>query len=210
MKAIKIILIFFIIVTILKISDSENLRKAHDFRTWESICQILSCKPILDRCIRNNCLGKDDCRNCVLSEYQMCVRCVDGLLDEQYFTINGAQTIICDPVNNIHLTTCNFYCRMKESLTWKCEQAGGYPLCNCEQELTTSTTTTQLPTTTTTAKTTTTTQLPTTTTTTQLPTTTTTPKTTTTTQLPTTTTTAKTTTTTRQSLGSLICMFCKN
>jgi hypothetical protein len=30
---------------------------------------------------------------------------------------------------------------MKERLTWKCEQIGGYPLCNCERELITTTTT---------------------------------------------------------------------
>jgi hypothetical protein len=54
---------------------------------------------------------------------------------------------------------------MKESLAWKCEQIGGYPLCNCKSELktTTASTTTQLPTTIT-ATTPTTTQLPTTTT----------------------------------------------
>jgi hypothetical protein len=31
---------------------------------------------------------------------------------------------------------------MKESLTWKCEQAGAYSLCNCKTEIITSTTTT--------------------------------------------------------------------
>jgi hypothetical protein len=129
--------ICFVIITIelIKGLNSENLN-TQDPRGWESICSILSCKSVLDNCIRNNCIGKDNCRNCVLSENQMCVRCVDGLWNEQYFPINGTQTIICDPVNNLHLTTCNFYCRMKESFVWKCEQIGGYPLCNCETYLT--------------------------------------------------------------------------
>jgi hypothetical protein len=135
----KLLLGLAIIVTIFKVISSEHLR-SQDQRGWESICSILSCKPVLEFCIRNNCLGKDDCRNCVISENPICVRCVDGLLDEQYFTINGAQTILCDPVNNLHQTTCNFYCRMKETITWKCEQIGGYPLCNCESELISTTT----------------------------------------------------------------------
>jgi hypothetical protein len=143
----KLLLGFAIIVTIFKVISSEHLRSQNQ-RGWESICSILSCKPILDRCVRNKCLGKDECRNCVLSEYQMCERCVDGLLNDKDFTINGKPTIICDPVNNLHLTTCNFYCRMKETITWKCEQIGGYPLCNCESDLmttTTETTTTKIP-----------------------------------------------------------------
>jgi hypothetical protein len=132
------ILLSLIIILIAQNSETQVPR------SWESICSILSCKPVLENCIRNNCTGKENCRNCVLSENQMCVRCVDGLLNEQYFTINGAQTIICDPVNNLHQTTCNFYCRMKESFVWKCEQAGGYPLCNCESEPITTTTTTTI------------------------------------------------------------------
>jgi hypothetical protein len=145
----KILLSLLIIIFIIKGIKTNNL-KQHE-RGWESMCQILSCKPVLENCIRNNCLGKDGCRNCVLSENQMCVRCVDGLLNEQDFTINGKPTIICDPVNNLHQTTCNFYCRMKETITWKCEQIGGYPLCNCDSELiSTSTITTPAPTTTTT------------------------------------------------------------
>jgi hypothetical protein len=64
----------------------------------------------------------------------MCVRCVDGLLNEKDYTINGKPTIECDPINNLHQVTCNFYYRMKESLAWKCEQRGGYPLCYCESK----------------------------------------------------------------------------
>jgi hypothetical protein len=157
----KNLLYFLTTVTILKSLNCEHLKNYLNQRGWESICSILSCKPVLENCIRNNCLGKDDCRNCVLSEYQICVRCVDGLLDEQYFTINGKPTIKCDPVNNLHETTCNFYCRMKESVGWKCEQIGGYPLCNCDSEPPNPTrTTTPLPTTAITTKTTTTKPLP--------------------------------------------------
>jgi len=53
--------------------------------------------------------------------------------NDWYYFVNGTQTIICDPLNNFHLTTCNFYCRMIESLSSKCELMGGYPLCNCHE-----------------------------------------------------------------------------
>jgi hypothetical protein len=112
---------------------------------WESICSVLSCKPVLDNCIRKNCIGKDECRSCVQSENQICMRCFDSLINEQYFTINGNQTIICDQVNDFHQTTCNFFCRIKGSIAWKCEQFGGYPLCNCEIDLIT-TKTSEIPT----------------------------------------------------------------
>jgi hypothetical protein len=128
----KILLSLLIIIFIIKSIKTNNLK--HQERGWESICSILSCKPVLDNCIRKSCLGKDDCRNCVQSENQMCVRCVDGLLNEQDYTINGKPTIECDSANNLPQTTCNFYCRIKESLAWKCEQRGGYPLCNCESK----------------------------------------------------------------------------
>jgi hypothetical protein len=149
-------LLSLILIVILKIIDALN-SETQGARGWESICEILSCKPVLENCIRNNCLGKENCRNCVLSENQNCVRCVDGLWNEQYFAINGTQTIICDQVNNLHQTTCNFFCRMKNYLEWKCEQIGGYPLCNCKSELITptKTTTTTIATTTTTSTTTT-------------------------------------------------------
>jgi hypothetical protein len=151
------ILLSFILIVILKIIHAQN-SETQGAKGWESICEILSCKPVLENCIRNNCLGKDNCRNCVLSENKICIRCVDGLWNEQNFAINGTQTIICDQVNNLHQTTCNFFCRMKNSLEWICEQIGGNPLCNCKSELmaqTTTTTTTRLPTTTTTTYTTT-------------------------------------------------------
>ena len=119
-------------------------------RGWESICSILSCKPVLENCIRTNCIGKENCRNCVQNENEMCLRCVDGLINEENYLLNGNKTIICDSVNSLHLTTCNFYCRMKELLSWTCEQLGGYPLCNCKSSLmTTSLTTTTIITTTT-------------------------------------------------------------
>jgi hypothetical protein len=145
---------FSLIIVILIVKDIKSNSLKRQERGWESICSILSCKPVLENCIRNNCIGKDNCRNCVQSENQNCVRCVDGLWNEQYFTINGAQTILCDPVNNLHQTTCNFFCRMKNSLEWKCEQIGGYPLCNCEGEPMTPTTTTTTTTTATTSATT--------------------------------------------------------
>jgi hypothetical protein len=109
---------------------------------------------IIIQTTKKNCLGKDNCQNCVLSENQNCVRCVESLWNEQYFPLNGTQTIICDQVNNLHQTTCNFYCRMKESQTWKCEQIEGYPLCNCITEKITTTTLTSSTATTTTTTTT--------------------------------------------------------
>jgi hypothetical protein len=127
------ILLSLLTIAVLKIIVAQN-SKTQDLKVWENICRILSCKPVLDNCIRNNCMGKDECRNCVQSENSICVRCVDGLLNDQIFTINGTQTIICDPVNSLHQTTCNFYCRMKEGLRWKCELIEGNPLCRCRSE----------------------------------------------------------------------------
>ncbi len=88
----KILLSLLIIVTFIKDINTNKIWGKQDPRGWECICSILSSKPVLDNaCIRKSCLGKDDCRNCVQSENQMCVRCVDSLLDEQYFTKTANQ-----------------------------------------------------------------------------------------------------------------------
>jgi hypothetical protein len=125
---------------------------SYDQKNWESICSIFSCQPVFDTCILNQCFGIDSCRACVKTQNQNCLRCVDGIINEQYFSINGTQTIICDSINSLHETTCNFYCRMNEKENWKCETIGGYPLCNCygPNLISTSTITTTKPTTTTT------------------------------------------------------------
>ena len=131
-----------IVVTILLVTTCfvESLNSAQSERTWESICSLLSCQSVLDKCIRNECIGVSQCRNCVQNENQNCLRCVDSILNEQFNTLNGTQTIVCDAINNMHQTTCNFYCRMKEFESWKCEQVQQYPLCICyENNLSTTT-----------------------------------------------------------------------
>jgi hypothetical protein len=127
----KNLLCFLMILAIFKGLNFQVLKQTHHSREWQSICSILSCQPILERCVRNNCEGKDNCRNCVQSENPTCLRCVDGLLNNEDFLVNGIQTIACD-VNNIqHQTVCNFYCRIKESFFSKCEIRDNYPVCNC-------------------------------------------------------------------------------
>jgi hypothetical protein len=125
---------YFILLAIFLISI-KSFTNGSSFaeKNWESICSIFSCQPALNTCILNQCWGKDACRNCVRTQNQNCLRCVDDILNEEYFSINGTQTIICDSINSLHETTCNFYCRIKEKETWKCEKIGGYPLCNCNE-----------------------------------------------------------------------------
>ena len=146
-STVSLIFLLFLITDLAQSFDQKE-----SVKNWESVCSILSCKTVLDKCIQNACLGADQCRSCVQTQNQNCLRCLDSIINEQYFTINGAQTIICDSLNSLHSTTCNCYCRMNESENWKCEQIGGYPLCNCYG----STSTTTLSTTASTASTTTT------------------------------------------------------
>jgi hypothetical protein len=121
------------VVTILLVTTClvEPICSVYLERTWESVCSILSCQSVFDKCIRNECLGVDECRNCVKNENQNCLRCVDSILNEQFTTFNGTQSIVCDEINGLHKTACNFYCRMNQKENWKCETVGGYPLCNC-------------------------------------------------------------------------------
>ena len=114
---------------LITINCVKSLIPDKSIRNWESICAVLLCKPVLDKCVQNECIGLTQCRNCVQNENPTCLRCVDTIMNEQYFTVNGTQTIICDQVNNLHETTCSFYCRTKEINDWRCEQIGGYPLC---------------------------------------------------------------------------------
>jgi hypothetical protein len=100
-------------------------------KNWESICQILSCEPILKNCIQLGCLGETDCKNCVQLNSPNCVRCIDTILIEQFYSINGQSTIICDRLNSVHLTTCEFFCRLNYKTSWQCESYNNFPLCNC-------------------------------------------------------------------------------
>jgi hypothetical protein len=101
------------------------------FKSWEAICSILSCQSVLDQCIRYNCIGLNQCRSCVQTENQICVRCVDSVINQQYITINGTQTIECDEENPLHETICNFNCRLKEKPNWKCEKIKDNQVCYC-------------------------------------------------------------------------------
>lgn len=116
---------------LLAISLIESFNQNRSKRSWDSICSLLSCQFVLNKCVQNSCLSIDQCRNCVQTENQNCVRCVDSIINEQFSTTNGTQSIICDAVNSLHETTCNFFCRMKEKNSGKCEQTGGYQLCTC-------------------------------------------------------------------------------
>jgi hypothetical protein len=129
----RVIIWSILLILIFENSDCFKLNDSPVEKSWETICSILSCKPVLDKCIENDCIGIDQCKACVQSQNRNCNRCVDELLKEQLFSINGTQTIICDPMNNLHQTTCGFYCRMSENLDAKCQQVGDNPLCVCKK-----------------------------------------------------------------------------
>ena len=149
----------FLLITVTSLVGRSNQDRS--FKTWETICSILSCKSALEKCVQNNWFGVDGCRSCIQTENLNCLRCVATIFNEQDFSINGTQTIICDSVNSLDETTCNFYCRMKEKNSGKCENIGNYPLCNCyDNNLTTEVSTTTTITTTTEPITTTTTVIP--------------------------------------------------
>jgi hypothetical protein len=137
MKLFAISLISIFIRSSLVASFDSN----HPLKNWQSICFILSCKSVLEKCIQNECFGVNECRNCVQSLNQICLRCVDNILNEQFNSANGEPVIVCDPINSLHETTCSFYCRMKEKESSKCEQIEGLPVCKCyEKTIITSTT----------------------------------------------------------------------
>jgi len=180
------------LLTIIFITYSVTLAKSETNQVitakgWESTCKILFCQTTLQTCVTNGCLGQQDCRKCIETVNQNCLRCYDDMVSQAYYTsINNQPTIVCDKNLELHQVSCQLFCRTNNFIDSKCDLVNNVPLCNCISTTTTTSTTT--PTTTTTTPTTTTTK-----TTTTTPTTTTTKTTTTT---PTTTTTKTTTTTT--------------
>ena len=73
-----LILIKILLIPSLVYSINENLSS----RSWETICSILSCQSVLDRCL--NCIGLNQCINCVQSENNICLRCVDSIINQLY------------------------------------------------------------------------------------------------------------------------------
>jgi hypothetical protein len=126
---------YSIIFTIILLKTFEVASLHRTLKNWESYCAILSCQPVLNQCVQDGCLGISNCTNCVKTSDQNCVRCVDSIINEQLYTINGNPTILCDTTNSIHQAACGFYCRTKEETNWTCEIIEGYPLCNCNEKI---------------------------------------------------------------------------
>ena len=137
------------------------------YKAWQSLCAINSCESTLQECINHACFGKANCKSCVEDYKPTCSKCVDDIYDETaQFQLPGSniKTIVCDSKSQMHTTVCNFFCRSLFKPNFKCEVISDFPVCNCIDSFTTTTTTTTKPTTPTT--TTPTTTMPTTTTTT--------------------------------------------
>ena len=108
------------------------IAKSEHSKGWETVCKIYSCQSVLKNCISNGCLGKDSCRSCIEVYDTSCSRCFDDIINEAvYAGSNGQSTIICDKANELHLVSCELFCRTNFITKFKCEVLNGLPICNC-------------------------------------------------------------------------------
>jgi len=124
---------------------------------WESTCKILFCQTSLQTCVTNGCMGQVDCRKCIETVNQNCLRCYDDIISQAfYLQSNNQPTIVCDKNLDLHQVSCQLFCRSNNYVDSKCDIVNGVPVCNClsnSSSTTTSTSTTPTPTTTTTLST---------------------------------------------------------
>ena len=119
--------IFYVILTL-----NVLIAKSEHSKGWETVCKIYNCQSVLKSCISNGCLGKDSCRSCVEVYDPSCSRCFDDIITEAFYTgSNGQPTIICDKANELHLVSCELFCRANFITKFKCEVLNGLPICNC-------------------------------------------------------------------------------
>jgi WD40 repeat protein len=109
---------------------------------WEQICEI--CQETLEQCIENDCLGEEECQDCIIENSLNCVSCFAEIFDEsaQITLPDDSRTIICDADNELHVTVCNFFCRSLFKPNYKCEILNDVPVCNCLDKTTSLTVTT--------------------------------------------------------------------
>lgn len=131
MKQLSIIALFLMISSV----RNENYFKTS--KAWQSICKINSCEATLTDCINHSCFGKENCRSCVEDYLPSCTRCVDDIYDATALITlpDNRKTIICDMMNQLHLTVCNFFCRSSYKPNFKCEIINDFPVCNCIESI---------------------------------------------------------------------------
>jgi len=123
------LLIIWLLLTTKLISNEAQ-------KTWLTTCRLLDCKPTLRECINDGCLGKQSCKSCIQLTNVACIKCFDDILNEvDDFLGSGQSTIICDKSNELHLTVCEFFCRINFKTYWQCDVLNGIPICNCNPTL---------------------------------------------------------------------------
>ena len=125
------------ILTITFIAYSISLSKSETNQIitpkgWESTCKILFCQTSLQTCVTNGCLGQVDCRKCIESVNQNCLRCYDDIVSQAfYIQSNNQPTIVCDKNSDLHQVSCQLFCRSNNYADSKCDIVNNVPVCNC-------------------------------------------------------------------------------
>ena len=104
-------------------------------KVWISTCRIFYCDYGLNMCVRNGCLGRSNCQDCVREFFSSCEMCAQDIFDEaQDFLNTGSLTLFCDPSDKLHQVVCSFFCRSNFKLYSECKLINQKPVCECLNE----------------------------------------------------------------------------
>ena len=122
--------------------DDDSIGLCYFNQVWEYVCE--SCQETLEQCIENDCLGEEECQDCIIENSLNCVSCFTEIFDESALITlaDNSKTIICDANNELHEIVCNFYCRSFFKPNYKCEILNDVSVCICVDKTTSFTETT--------------------------------------------------------------------
>jgi hypothetical protein len=108
-----LILILINVIIINKVIASNN------GRSWLYACSEGDCSDAIGNCNQKNCLGQEDCIDCVTKDSFTCRTCVNEIFNKLNL-IKGQ--LICSINDPLQVKVCEIYCRGKYEDGGKCER----------------------------------------------------------------------------------------
>ncbi len=124
--------VLFFVVDVVSSSSLHSQLVNPSEKVWINTCRIFYCEYGLNMCVRNGCLGRSNCQNCIKEFFASCEICAQDIFSEaQDFLNTGTATLLCDPSDQLHQVACSFFCRSNLKLYSECKLMSQKPLCQC-------------------------------------------------------------------------------
>jgi hypothetical protein len=123
--------IFIILINVIIIN--KQVIASNNGRSWLYPCTQGQCLDPIESCIRLNCVGVEQCSDCVTKESFTCKSCINEVFNKSNL-VKGE--LICSINDPLQEKVCQMYCRGKFNDNGKCERnENQIPRCLCQTEV---------------------------------------------------------------------------